>query len=128
MSERKRWRTPTAKPGELKAQYGRVDGSLDIAYCWGGGGAQSPDGRILSNALEGAHIHGGKTLCEELIARGYDITTLRFSIQQKARGIPAGEGIDADGNCMVCGGDCSSANPPVIFCPLRAPTPSETNP
>lgn len=85
MREVKRFRTPRAKPGELVAAYGRVDGDLAIGYAWGGQGAQSPDGRILSTALEGAIIHGGRTLVEELESRGYDITTLRFSIRQFAK-------------------------------------------
>lgn len=90
----KRYRTPTAKRGELKAAYGRVDrhNNPSLVYIWGGGGAQSPDARILASAFEDKR-HGYSfptmkpeerpSLVEELEARGYDITTLRFTIQKK---------------------------------------------
>lgn len=81
----KRIRVPTAKPGELKACYGRAErgDTPDLCYVWGGGGAESADGRVLSQALEGAEVFDGKNLRQELEARGYDLTTLRFTIQQK---------------------------------------------
>lgn len=81
---RKRWLVAVPKPGMLVARYGRPSrgDSLQVCYAWGGGGADKSDGRILSNALEGAHVQQGRTLCEELEARGYDITTLRFSIER----------------------------------------------
>lgn len=79
----KRYRAPTAKPGELKAAFGRVDGALDIGYAWGGAGAHSPDARILSRTLEDTPIFEGRTLVQELEHRGYDLKTLKFSIMQK---------------------------------------------
>ena len=81
----KRIRIPTAKPGELKACYGRAErgDTPDLCYVWGGDGASSPDGRVLCEALENVHVFDGKSLRQELEARGYDIKTLRFSIQQK---------------------------------------------
>jgi hypothetical protein len=90
----KRYRTPTAKPGELKAGYGREDRhcSPSLVYVWGGKGAQKPDARVLASALEDKRqgyafpsmaIEQRPSLIEELEARGYDITTLRFSIQLK---------------------------------------------
>ena len=87
----KRYRTPTAKPGELKAGYGREDRhcSPNLVYVWGGEGGQKPDARVLGSALEDKR-HGyafpsmvleqRPSLIEELEARGYDITTLRFTI------------------------------------------------
>lgn len=81
----KRYRRVEAKPRQLVAAFGRgEDASLDLQYAWGGKGAQSPDARCLSNALEGVPIHGGKCLREVLEERGYDITTLKFSIELKA--------------------------------------------
>lgn len=82
----RRYRTITAKPGELRAAFGRDDArgnSPDIMYAWGGGGSSSPDGRVLSNAFEEAIVFDGKPLRKVLEERGYDITTLRFTIQQK---------------------------------------------
>lgn len=87
MSARKRYRMTSAKPGELKAAWGRGDvrgDPPDLQYAWGGRGASSPDGRILCNALQEAHVFKDRTLVQELEDRGYDITTLKFSIQQKA--------------------------------------------
>lgn len=81
----RRWREPTAKPGQLKAQYGkeRFSSRPDLLYVWGGSGASSPDARVLANALEGAVVFDGKNLRQVLEERGYDITTLRFSIKQR---------------------------------------------
>jgi len=90
----KRWRTPVAKRGQLKAAFGREDrhSKPELLYAWGGGGAQSPDARVLAAAFEDKrHGYGfpsmrleeRPSLIEELEARGYDITTLRFTIQQK---------------------------------------------
>lgn len=78
----KRWREIKAKPGQIKAGYGRVDGGLDLSYAWGGGGAQKPDVRVLMRALEDMPVFEGKSLRDVLTERGYDITTLRFSIER----------------------------------------------
>lgn len=81
----KRFRKPVAKPGQLLARYGRVDRNdrPDIVYAWGGHGASSPDGRLLCRAFEDIKVLDDKTLAEELVARGYDLETLKFSIEQK---------------------------------------------
>lgn len=63
------------------------------------------DGGMLSHAFEGQiHLHG-KTLVSELEERGYDITTLRFSIELKPPPPPppavmarvGAESVDGDG-------------------------------
>lgn len=76
-----------AKPGELIAAFGTAERGdrPDIQYAWGGGGASKSDGRILCNALEEVKVFNGKTLREELTDRGYDISTLRFSIKAHPR-------------------------------------------
>lgn len=83
---RKRWRRVEAKPGELKAAYGRdfCSRDPDIFYAWGGEGASKADSRILMAALEQIEVYEGKSLRKELEERGYDITTLKVSIQKKA--------------------------------------------
>ena len=74
----------TAKPGQLVAAYGRDDcGNIDLQYAWGGGGAQKPDARVLSFAIEGVLVFDGKCLRDVLIERGYDITTLKISVALK---------------------------------------------
>lgn len=81
----RRWRELQAKPGQLRAGYGKVRGdSPDLLYAWGAGGASKSDGRLVCAALEEVPVFEGRALREELEVRGYDITTLRFSIQLKA--------------------------------------------
>lgn len=86
----RRFRTPVAKPGELRAAYGREDrwSSPDVLYVWGGQGASKPDARVLSAAIEDAAVFDGKPLRKVLEERGYDITTLRFSIKRLSPGEP----------------------------------------
>jgi len=80
----KRWRTPKARPGELKVSYGKEPHDIpDIFYCYGGEGATSSDSRMLSNFFEGTKGLFGRNLRQELEHRGYDITTMKFSIQHK---------------------------------------------
>lgn len=80
----RRWREPTAKPGELKAAFGkeRFSDRPDLLYVWGGKGASKPDARVLSYALEDALVFDGKPLRQVLVERGYDITTLRLSVSR----------------------------------------------
>lgn len=96
----KRYRAPRAKPGELKAQWGRLPhDDPDLCYAWGEGVSKC-DGSLLHSIFgckrqravygeERERNHGypvvfDPSFIEELQARGYDITTLRFSIQKKA--------------------------------------------
>lgn len=89
----KRLRIPQAKPGELRACWGIADrwSGPDICYAWGAG-VQSPDARLLHNLLSTPRMTldfpttGYKfdlSFIDELAARGYDITTLRFSVKRK---------------------------------------------
>jgi hypothetical protein len=82
----KRIHTLSAKPGELRAEWARPElrESPSICYAWGGDGAARSEGRMLSEALEGTPIYEGRSLAEELEHRGYDMTTLKFSIKQKS--------------------------------------------
>lgn len=79
----KRYRLVSAKPGQIKAAFGRDDcGNIDLQYAWGGSGAQKPDARVLSSAIEEAPVFEGKCLREVLTDRGYDITTLKISVSR----------------------------------------------
>lgn len=84
----KRYRTPKAKPGQLKAQWGKLPyDTPDLIFCWGDG-VPKCDGSLLNSALSGKRHHPfdgtwSDSLIEELEKRGYDITTLKFSIQKK---------------------------------------------
>jgi len=68
-----------AKPNQLKAQWSKRH--KDIVYVWGDDVSKG-DSRLLHNTINVVVNLGGKSLQEELIARGYDITTLKFSIQK----------------------------------------------
>ena len=77
----------TAKAGQLRAGWGRPDPgeTPDLVYAWGAGGADKTDGRILASAFEDCQNVFGRSLRQELECRGYDISTLKFSISQKER-------------------------------------------
>lgn len=42
-----------------------------------------PDGGMLCHAFENLDIGHGRSFAEELEARGYDLTTLQFTIRKK---------------------------------------------
>ena len=82
----KRIHTLTARPGQLRAGWARPEPreAPDLCYAWGGDGAAKSEGRLLSEAIEGNSVYEGRSLREELDRRGYDITTLKFSIERKS--------------------------------------------
>ena len=47
-------------------------------YC-----GSKPTGGMLASAFERIVVFDGRTLAQELEARGYDLTTLRFQIRKK---------------------------------------------
>ena len=91
MDKKRRWRTPKTRSGQLKIQYGKLRyDSPDIIYCRGEGVPRC-DGSLLH------HVFGSKryrydgeldeSLYDELEKRGYDLTTLSFSIEKKQKGL-----------------------------------------
>lgn len=82
-------RPSPAKPGELKAQWGKIPhDSPDICFLWGGGGASSADSYLLHSmfgGLSGENYRTNGGFLAEFERRGYDLATLKFSIQQKAK-------------------------------------------
>jgi hypothetical protein len=66
----------------LSAKWSKKEGDIMIHY------PSSPDGHLLHNVLAAKHYHplakvwDNLSFREELIARGYDITTLKFSIEK----------------------------------------------
>lgn len=88
-----------AKDGELRAKWSRAElyNNPDICYAWGKGSCKS-DSHLLHNVLSSPRIRSkiapaggnyldyieyGPSFYEELESRGYDLTTLKFSIQKK---------------------------------------------
>jgi hypothetical protein len=81
-----------ARPNELTALWGRADrySEPDVCYAWGDGVPRC-DSRLIHNILSSERVVldlcGGYTfepsLLDELEKRGYDLTTLKFSISKK---------------------------------------------
>jgi len=46
----------------------------------------SPDGRLLHSAFNCVKVCDERSLTEELDRRGFDLTTLKFSIERKSEG------------------------------------------
>lgn len=75
---------PVARPGEVKIQYGKV--ANDLMMCWGDGTAKADAALLICALTSPQHQPFDNTwepsLVDELKARGYDITTLRISIEK----------------------------------------------
>lgn len=69
--------------GWLTAFWGREPRgcSKDLVF----GSPSRPDGHFLYGVFSFLEVHAGKTFTQELESRGYDITTLQFSIRKKAQ-------------------------------------------
>jgi len=89
----KRFRRQKLKNGELRIYYGKLPfDSPDIVFEWNGDSSMKFDSRYLHYYLgcKKPNIKNKMTdysdmqnsFFEELIARGYDIATLKFSIQK----------------------------------------------
>ena len=89
----KRLRRPNIKDGELKVYWGRMPhDEPDIIIEYRGDRGMKRDSNLLFNALTSKNVDPfakplfskmNPSLVEELEARGYDITTLKFSIRKK---------------------------------------------
>jgi len=89
----KRFRKPKAKPGELLVKWGdSKEGGPDVYYCWGEG-VPKRDGSYLQYVLGCTRANPlypsrpgessqEPSLLDGLKSRGYDLTTLRFSIKK----------------------------------------------
>ena len=83
----KRLRRPRAKDGELLVKFGKHEGEIDLFYCHPENNkGMRADCRMLAHAFENLILwkEDGRTLRQELIKRGYDITTFKFSIKKLA--------------------------------------------
>ena len=83
-------RKPTVKPGELHVYYGRVDGDSPDVVFHSGQGVPSCDRAYMYWAFSTERMvprMNGPTFdpsfVDELVKRGYDISTLRFRIKKK---------------------------------------------
>jgi hypothetical protein len=103
-----------AKPGEVIVHYGRLPGdNPDIIYSWGGAGATKRHSNVIAHILGskrielafspeekakagGQNYFFGDTALEMLDRAGFDISTLRFSIQVKPVAEPNSKDEDPD--------------------------------
>lgn len=86
---KKRFRKPQAKDGELLVKYGKENGDEDLFYCYPDNECgMRRDSKMLMLVFERTVIfpEDGRTLRQELEARGYDITTLKFSVKKQPNG------------------------------------------
>lgn len=88
---RRRLRAPTAAPGELMMRWGKMPHDApDMCFSWGAG-CSKRDGALLHWLLASPRkdyryedgVVFEPSFLEELAARGYDLTTLRFSVRKK---------------------------------------------
>lgn len=96
MKPKKRYTTPVAKPGQLIVRWGKVDRHSEpsLVYAYPDRDGKS-DSRVVMSAFEEERNmrtllapNGIKTLpslLDELVSRGYDPETFRFSIEKKAQ-------------------------------------------
>lgn len=93
----KRLRKPKLKDGELRMYWGREphDSTPDIMVAWQGNSSMKSDAILLHNIMSTKRVDPfvqplfskmNPSLFDELKARGYDLTTLKFSIAKKAIG------------------------------------------
>lgn len=98
----KRFRRPKLKDGELRMYWGKLPhDSPNVVLAWQGDSSMKRDTNLLHyvmcsqkpkvnvNTVDWSQMQ--PSLIEELKARGYDITTLQFSIRKRATAEPAKE-------------------------------------
>lgn len=88
----KRYRRPKVIEGQIKMQRGRIDGDNPDMCIFFGDNVPRCDRSLVMNALCSERMHFdlsttrpkfGPSLIDELEKRGYDLETLRFSIERK---------------------------------------------
>lgn len=90
----RRYRAPKLKDGELRVYWGKLPhDSPDLIFAWQGNSAMRADSRYLYVELATQRPDPSvqplfskmlPSFVQELEARGYDITTLKFSIMKKS--------------------------------------------
>lgn len=94
----KRYRRPKVSNGQVKMQKCRLDGEIDMCIFFGDG-VPRHDRALIMNVFcsersrldlsTTKHVYD-KSFIEELEARGYDLDTLKFSIEHKSNGSKEG--------------------------------------
>jgi len=68
------------KGNTLRASWDRRE--RDVSFGWPDGPQVKPDAHMLYGVFAYEKVYDGRTFVEELKRRGYDVTTLRFSIMK----------------------------------------------
>lgn len=83
----KRYRRPKVIEGQIKMQRGKVDGETDMCVFYGDNTPRCDRALVMNTFCFGSYDTGTKekrlSFIEELERRGYDLETLRFSIERK---------------------------------------------
>ena len=83
---KKRYRKPKVKNGQMILQKGKIDGEVDMCLFFGDD-VPRPDRSLIFYYLtvDNINYRGGeiKSLIKQLDERGYDLDTLKFSIEKK---------------------------------------------
>lgn len=99
----KRYRRPKVKEGQIIVQRGKIDGAVDICIFYGDNVPRCDRALVINSLaterqrtdLSTMQPAFDPSLLDELEARGYDLDTLRFSIERKPR--PTHNGGESDG-------------------------------
>jgi hypothetical protein len=93
----KRLRKPKLKDGELRMYWGRLPHDCpDVIYAWQGESSMRRDSALLHYLMGSERPDPNASplyskmlpsLLKDLESRGYDLTTLRFSIMKKAANV-----------------------------------------
>lgn len=82
---KKRYRSPKVKPNSLIFQRGKIRGEIDMCIFWNN--IPNCDRSLVMYylATENINFKGGyiKSFLQELEERGYDLDTLKFSIEKR---------------------------------------------
>lgn len=84
---KKRYRSPKLKEGQIVFQRGKIDGDIDMCVFWNGVPRCDKSLVMYYMASENINFSGGcmKSFIQELEDRGYDLDTLKFSIEKKQK-------------------------------------------
>jgi hypothetical protein len=83
---KKIYRTPKVIEGQIKFQRGKIDGEIDMCIFYGDGTPRC-DRALIMNVFCADRLTWDRraepSFIEELELRGYDLDTLKFSIEKK---------------------------------------------
>ena len=95
---KQQWGVPKAEEGELIAEWGKrmpENTRAELCYSWQNNDGMNADRWLIKNMLTMRQYDSNgkesKMIIEELDARGYDLTTLHFSVSKASEGAEAGQ-------------------------------------